>query len=240
MATNWHSQINMLVPPTDPTHIVRLQDLMAYINRVFKMPVRVVSDANIAGTYDSGAMTYTVTATGPLSIDGVAVAAGDRVLLTGQTTMTQNGIYVVTTPGSTGVSPILTRADDFNSSDDVYGGIHVRVNEGTAHADSEWVLTTDDPITLDTTALTFEKTVNVASDVTHKVGVITGDGSTTTFNIPSSTIGNPLNATVQITDQNGATVFTDVTRTSTNVVITFGVAPAIGNNFRVMVTTTPA
>ena len=81
------------------------------------------------------------------TIDGVTLADGDRVLVKNQTTGSQNGIYVA------GASP--ARAADANSNADVTSGLFVFVEEGTANGDNGYVLTTNDDITLDSTALTF-------------------------------------------------------------------------------------
>ena len=81
------------------------------------------------------------------AIDGVTLADGDRVLVKNQTTASQNGIYTA------GVSPV--RATDANISAEVTSGMFCFVEEGTVGGDNGFVLTTNDPITLDTTALTF-------------------------------------------------------------------------------------
>jgi len=81
------------------------------------------------------------------SIDGVTLADGDRVLVKNQTDASQNGIYVA------GSSP--ARSGDANASADVTSGMFCFVEEGTVNGDNGFVLTTNDPITLDTTDLTF-------------------------------------------------------------------------------------
>lgn len=85
------------------------------------------------------------------SIDGVAAIPGDRVLAPFQTSAKDNGIYVV------GVGPWV-RAADANSNLDVTPGLVVSVEEGSTLADTRWVLATDGPIVLGTTALTFQPT----------------------------------------------------------------------------------
>lgn len=82
-------------------------------------------------------------------IDGVTVATGDRVLLKDQTLGAENGIYVVVASGA------ASRSGDADTSAEVTGGMYVFVSEGTASADTGFVLTTNDPITLGTTALVF-------------------------------------------------------------------------------------
>jgi len=120
-----------------------------------KQSVRMATTANIVGTYSSGALTLTVTATGVFAVDGVNTVLNDRILVKDQTTATQNGIYVVTTAGATGVSAVLTRATDANTSAELSPGMFCFVEEGATNLDQGYVLTTNGPVTLDTTALTF-------------------------------------------------------------------------------------
>ena len=54
----------------------------------YKQAVRVITTTNI--TLSGGA---------PNSVDGVNLTVGDRVLVTGQSTASQNGLYQVTTVG---------------------------------------------------------------------------------------------------------------------------------------------
>lgn len=86
---------------------------------------------------------------GAQQIDGVAVIAGDRVLLTNQTLAKDNGLWVV-------ANGDWVRATDANISAKVTPGLTVMVEEGVANGDSLWHLTTNAPITLGTTALTFK------------------------------------------------------------------------------------
>lgn len=104
----------------------------------FHAPVNHATTSNIAGTYSNGSSsgigaTFTVTATGRLSIDGLAVSTNDRILLKNQTTDLQNGIYVVTNQGSTGVSAILTRASDYDQPAEITNGDVVFCTLGTAN-----------------------------------------------------------------------------------------------------------
>jgi hypothetical protein len=92
--------------------------------------------------------------TAPNTLDGVTLALNDRILVKDQTTASQNGIYTVTTLG-TGANGTWTRATDADSNAEVVSGTYAYVDEGTANADSGWVLTTNNPITLGTTSLVF-------------------------------------------------------------------------------------
>ena len=92
--------------------------------------------------------TANITLSGTQSVDGVNVIAGDRVLVKNQTTGSENGIYVV-------AAGAWTRAVDANSDADVTSGMFTFVEEGTSNGDSGYVMTTNAPITLGTTALVF-------------------------------------------------------------------------------------
>jgi hypothetical protein len=110
------------------------------------------STANIAGTYANGTSdqgaglgigaTFTASANGAISLDGISPVLNDRVLLKDQTTQTQNGIYTVTTVGTTGVPFVLTRATDANNSitGQVKAGDFVYINGGTANGGQGWVM----------------------------------------------------------------------------------------------------
>jgi hypothetical protein len=96
------------------------------------------------------ATTANITLSGAQTIDGVSVIAGDRVLVKDQSSGAENGIYVA-------ASGAWARSDDANVSAEVTAGLFVMVNEGTVGADTGWILTTNAPITLGSTALTFTK-----------------------------------------------------------------------------------
>ncbi|MGG7672340.1 phage tail protein [Pseudomonas sp. WC2] len=95
------------------------------------------------------AATGNVVLNGAQQIDGVAVVAGDRVLLPSQTLAKDNGLWIV-------ANGDWVRATDANSNAKVTPGLTVMVEEGAANGDSLWHLTTNAPITLGTTALTFK------------------------------------------------------------------------------------
>jgi hypothetical protein len=68
------------------------------------------------------------------SVDGVTVGVGDRVLVAGQNTASQNGIYIV-------AAGAWTRAADADASGELTDGALVPVAEGTANADSLYLCT---------------------------------------------------------------------------------------------------
>lgn len=94
------------------------------------------------------ATTANITLSGTQTVDGVSLIAGDRVLVKDQSTGSQNGIYDVAA-GS------WTRSSDADTNAEVTAGMFTFVEEGAANADSGWVLSTNTPITLGTTSLTF-------------------------------------------------------------------------------------
>lgn len=118
-----------------------------------KESVKVATTANLGANYANSVLT--ATANGAISVDGVSPSQDDRILVKDQTTGSQNGIYVVTTVGDAGNPFVLTRAEDFNSDADISAGAFCFVEEGTVGGDYGFVLTTNETITLDTTALVF-------------------------------------------------------------------------------------
>jgi hypothetical protein len=97
----------------------------------------------------------TASGNGALTIDGLATAINNRVLVRNEATGANNGLYVVTDPGSAGTPWILTRSTDADVSTEVTPGLFTFVEEGNTMAASSWVLSTAAPITLNTTALSF-------------------------------------------------------------------------------------
>ena len=108
--------------------------------------VLAASTANITGTYVQvgGGIgdTFTVTATGAFSLDGISLSTiGQRVLFKNQSTASQNGVYMVTVPGSVAVSPVFTRALDYDIPSDVNNTGAIPVQSGTANTTTSWLLT---------------------------------------------------------------------------------------------------
>ena len=94
------------------------------------------------------ASTATLTLSATQTIDGVAVIAGDRVLVKNQTTASDNGIYDV-------AAGAWTRSTDSDTSLEFNSGAFTFVEEGTVNGGKGYVLTTANPITLGSTSLTF-------------------------------------------------------------------------------------
>ena len=126
-----------------------------------KNPVRLLAAAN-------------VTLSGAQTIDGVAVATGDRILLTAQTTGANNIIYVANTAGA------WTIATDNATTGQLIEGTDVLVTEGTLYTGTIWRVTTQGTINIGTTSVTWVQTA--------KPGAYAADGTTisltgTTFSV---------------------------------------------------------
>lgn len=89
-----------------------------------------------------------------VTIDGVTLVEGQRLLVKNQTTARDNGIYVcgaVVAGAST-----FTRATDFDNDSEVKSGTLVTINEGTANGNKVFMMTEDtNPIIVGTTAIYF-------------------------------------------------------------------------------------
>ena len=110
--------------------------------------------------------TLTMNAVGVLTVDGVATVLNDRVLVKNQVTGADNGIYKVTTQGTANVAAVLTRATDADQAAEVTAGMFTFAEKGTANGDKGFVLITDDPITVDTTALAFSQFASSSGSTT--------------------------------------------------------------------------
>jgi len=108
------------------------------------------------------------------NIDGVAPALNDRILLTAGASNVDNGIYVVTSLGGAGAPWVLTRSSDANTSAEVMSGMFTFTSEGTTYAGSGWILTTPNPITLNTTGLTFTQFSQAGTIIGANVGAGAG------------------------------------------------------------------
>jgi len=140
-----------------------------------KASCRVATTADLSATYDNGAGTLTATANGAISVDGVSLSVGDRVLVKDQTTATENGIYKVTTTGGSSAAFVLTRTPDADEASEVTGGAFTFVEEGTANADNGYVATHNGTPTLGTDNITFDQFSGAGQ-------ISAGDGLTKTGN----------------------------------------------------------
>lgn len=127
----------------------------------FKESVRVATTAagTLANSFENGD-----------TIDGVTLSTNDRILIKDQSSGSENGIYIVNSSGAP------TRAGDADGDAEVTADMFCFVEEGTANADTGWILTTNNPITVGVTSLTFQKFADVNSsgidDMTAGQGLV--------------------------------------------------------------------
>jgi hypothetical protein len=93
------------------------------------------------------ATTADITLSGEQTVNGVALVAGNRVLVKDQTLSQNNGIYIVS-------ASAWSRSPDANTWDELVSA-YVFVEQGTTLADTGWVCTVDAGGTLGTTPITW-------------------------------------------------------------------------------------
>ena len=162
----------------------------------YKQATRAVTTTNI-----------TLSGSAPSQVDGVTLSHNDRVLVTGQTTASQNGIYYIVTLGS-GSNGTWARSTDSNQTGELLAGTIIMVTEGQIYADTQWKLITDNPIVIGTTSLTFTQN--------YMANSISGGTSNVVVN---------SNANVTISSAGAANVLT----VSNTGVYVSGVVSATGN-----------
>lgn len=133
----------------------------------WKESVRVATTADLDATRTSN--TLTANFNGDLNtgggIDGLTdLAVNDRVLVKDEGAGEDNGIYTITDLGSASTPWTMDRTSDADTDAEVTSGLTVHITEGTENGNKNYQLTTDDPITLNTTSLTFEELTAAASD----------------------------------------------------------------------------
>ena len=164
----------------------------AIAGQTWKAEVGLATTAALpANTYSAGVLT--ATGNGALTVDGVVVTAAQRILVKNEVTGKNNGIYVVTTVGTGGTPYVLTRSSDANTSALVVSGITIPVSgDGVSNAATIWILTTPDPITLDTTSLSFSQ----LSSASYSAGAgITLTGSVFSLTVPVTVADGGTNST---------------------------------------------
>jgi len=178
---------------------------------------------NLTATYNNGASGVGATLTNAgtqaaLTVDGVLMTVGKRVLVYNQTAQAENGVYTVTTVGTVSTNWVLTRATDA----DTYGlrtptalGYNDAffVTNGDTGAGETYVCTTTAVIVFGTTAITFAQ---ISSAQVYNAGTGLSLSPATTFNIANvgtaGTYGSASAVPVFITNAQGQV--TSVTNTN--------------------------
>jgi phage-related tail fiber protein len=121
-------------------------------NLAWKQPARVATTGSIAHS-------------GLLTVDGVTLLAGDRVLDKDNSTATLRGVWVA-------ASGSWSRATDFDESADLFDGAAVFVGEGSTYAGTLWQLTSNAPLTIDSSSLSFSLYFTPPSATTSTSGTV--------------------------------------------------------------------
>ena len=217
-----------------------------------KQSVRVVANANIS-------------LSGTQTIDGVVLSVGDRVLVRGQSTATQNGAYVVSA-GAWG------RAADADQNYELTPGAFWFVEEGATYGKSQWRIENTGAITIGSTSITINQfgatvsytegngitfTGNVISAeikasnsglvldasglyidtsvVSRKFAANIGDNSATSFVVTHNLGNQDVVASIRTVAAPYAEVITDVQYTSANTITVSFASAPTSNQFRVVV-----
>ena len=148
---------------------------------------------NLNATYNNGASGVGATLTNAgtqvaLTVDGILMTVGKRVLIYNQTNQTENGVYEVTTVGDGSTNWVLTRttdADTYGVRDPNALGYNDAffVTNGNTGAGETYVCTTTGVITFGTTAITFAQ---ISSAQVYNAGTGLNLSQATTFNISNT------------------------------------------------------
>ena len=139
--------------------------------------------SNVYSNGSSGVgATLTGVATGVLTVDGIAVALNDRVLVKNEAAPANNGIYACTLAGAIGVAYVLTRATDMNTAAQVPGAFAF-TEQGTANAGAGFTVAGPGPYTIGTTAITWTQ-FSGAGEITAGTG-LSKSGNTLSLTTPA-------------------------------------------------------
>lgn len=164
----------------DGVNLQQLQDAETGLDT--KKECQLGTAATLTGWTASGSgigktLTSPTTATSNNDFDGVTASLNDRILVKDGPTGVDNGIYTLTQlADGAAASAILTRATDSDQDAEVTSGNYVFVIGGSTLANSGWIISTADPITVDTTAIAWVQFNGLAQ-------VTAGDGLTKLGNV---------------------------------------------------------
>jgi hypothetical protein len=113
------------------------------------------------------ATTANITLSGTQTIDGIAVIAGDRVLVKNQTATAENGIYVV-------AAGAWSRSSDMNAWAE-FPSAYTFIEQGSTQADTGWVCTVNAGGTLGTTPVTWTQFSGAGTYVAGNGLTLTGN-----------------------------------------------------------------
>lgn len=164
-----------------------------------------------------------------LTIDGVLMTVGKRVLIYNQTSAFQNGVYTVTTVGDGSTNWVLTRATDADtyspfSPNSLGQGDAFFVTNGNTGAGETYICNTVGTITFGTTAITFAQisdstlyTAGTGLTLTGTEFSITPTGTAGTYGSASAVPVLTTNASGQVTGVTNTTIAINGSQVSGNI-----------------------
>ena len=192
--------------PTTSLGLATKQYVDAVVTQInYHQSVVAASISNSGVIYNNGTSGVGATLTADTNralttLDGVSIALNDRVLIKDQTTQLQNGIYTLTTVGSSSVPFVLTRATDAdnNPSGEMKNGDEVFCVGGTINGGKSFInSTTVDPIVIGTTAITFSEYYAALPSQTGNSGkYLTTNGTTPSWGTVAGYSAPTLGTTV--------------------------------------------
>jgi hypothetical protein len=134
-------------------------------------------------TYSSNRLTAGTAGTLLLN-ENYVTSTTDYILVAGQATTSQNGVYYQTRVGTASTTWRLERVPEMDSSEEIFSGMVVRTPMDYDYASTKWYLTTPDPIVLGTSNLSFSAT----QPVVEQISLATTGTNISIANITSLTI----------------------------------------------------
>ena len=204
---NWTftSNVNVPVTPVDATHAASKQ----YVDDTALTGLKLGASIKTVATSNVGL-------SGLSAINGYTPIAGDRILVIGQTTATENGVYDAASGG-------WTRSTD-SDSDAELRGYQYLITAGT-FINARYGNTNQSAITIGSTNITYQQISNAETDPIFTASPsfgITGTNITnwnTAYDRSAITlaVGGTTTKTITLTKQNGTTLTASFTDTVTSV-----------------------
>ncbi|MDP2153794.1 MAG: hypothetical protein Q8J66_09075 [Methylotenera sp.] len=143
------------------------------------------------------------------NIDGTVMVAGDTFLEKDNATLADRGIYVWN-----GSAVPATRDPGADTGAELFGGMIIRVKEGTANADTNWQITNDGVVTIGVTGLTFKlvgasKAISAIQGAFRNLkGSATGTNAVVTYTIDEIITGDGAGEYLTTRNWNGTITMT--------------------------------
>lgn len=199
------SNINVPVTPVDATHAASKQyvDNTALTGLKLGAAVKTVATSNVG-------------LSGLSAINGYTPIAGDRILVIGQTTATENGVYDAASSG-------WTRSTD-SDTDAELRGYQYLITAGT-FINARYGNTNQSAITIGSTNITYQQISNAETDPIFTASPSFGITNTNISNWNTAydrsaitlAVGGTTTKTITLTKQNGTTLTASFTDTVTSV-----------------------